>query len=267
MHIRHLLILCLLAPIFSFAVNEQLDAEPSNTVFFNIGTKKIPALVKHYKADNTRLMFYFHGYSSNKEAGINEITRLATSGYDVIAMDAPRHGERKDDALYKANTLTKDTIGAYVMEVIFEQATEVKQLISLFESKGYTEFAVSGVSMGGVTAYHVPLVSDKVTTVVAVLGSPDWTHFTPQSGMNSQQVLASETPNRFKAIDVFALNAELDTAVPPHYARKFIKDLQVENKSKVRRYKYLEVPEAGHFVSNEQWNGMWDEIDLWLAKN
>lgn len=266
MHIRHLLILCLFAPVFSIAVNEQQQAEPSETVFFKIGTKEIPAIVKFYKADNTRLMFYLHGYSSNKEAGINEITRLVSSGYDVIAIDAPRHGERKDDTLDKANTLTKDTIGAYVMEVIFEQATEVKQLISLFESKGYKEFAVSGVSMGGITAYHVPMVSDKVTTVVAVLGSPDWTHFAPKSGVNSQRILASENPCRFKSINVFAINAELDRAVPPIYARKFLKDLQVEKNSKVGRYKYLEIPEAGHFVSNEEWNGIWDEIDLWLAK-
>lgn len=53
-------------------------------------------------AASAPLVFYIHGYGSNKESGLTIAYQLARAGCFVVSFDAWGHGERFDDCIFRA---------------------------------------------------------------------------------------------------------------------------------------------------------------------
>jgi pimeloyl-ACP methyl ester carboxylesterase len=96
--------------------------------------------------------------------------------------------------------------------------------------------------MGGFLVYRAATVLPRLRAVVALLGSPVW----PGDDSPHRQ------PHAFHALALLSITAERDGSVPPDAARRFHHALAAAQPAPARA-RYLELPDAEHLMSGEQW--------------
>jgi hypothetical protein len=196
-----------------------------------------------------------HGLFSRKEDNAKELTSLADAGFLAIGIDAPRHGERRDAQL--ENDM-KDRENNVFTELLTSAVTEYNDLLYQLENKQLIKnekVGITGISMGGYIAYAMAL-HPMIKAAVPILASPVFSRDLPESPHHHYKSF-SPTP-------LLALNARLDQSVPPHHSREFIEKLRPCYQSVPTHLDYIEYPNSGHFMEEDEWNDLWQRTVGWF---
>ncbi len=126
------------------------------------------------KKERSPLMFFFHGFTSNRHEGtMGRAKKLCSMGYEVIAVDAYGHGERYNKTIMALNPSDKYK---FLVDIVLRTADDVRHL---YEAKlRYDErllpssFSVYGVSMGAQVAFMVGKNMPECKVIVSIVGSP-----------------------------------------------------------------------------------------------
>ncbi len=197
----------------------------------------IPVLVyDHEEAD--KLIFINHGIYGNKEQIMNMLgMALAKAGYTVVALDAFKHGNRKEDPFASR----EDTRSRLEMFNVVKKTTE--DLLYLYHQKyreRYDSFDILGISMGGYVVYYTATQSTHVRFIFPLISAPvfhDERNFEIQEQEKSdfRQAL-DEARKKAKSMDPannaerlhfeggLAMNGRQDDVIPKELTEKFIKD-------------------------------------------
>lgn len=237
-----------------------------HAVSLQLQDHSVPALyVKSATQGRKRLAFYLHGFNSEKEYGIPEIARLANAGFDVVALDAPHHGERRSEDLERALTGSEEARTAFIMALVMAQASEVNELIEAYVAEGYSDISVLGISMGAVTAYYVPVINTQVNAIVPLLGTPSWEAYRDVLNPVDLENMPASRTDSFRPLKLFAINASKDNIIPPEHSRDFVTRLKMQNPEHPNRYTYQEFVNSDHFMSDRDWDTAWTLILAWLS--
>ena len=238
---------------------------------------EIPALVLFKEtaisaAEKGTIIFY-HGLISSKEEGWKEHESLMNKGYLVIAVDGVGHGERIYPDFEARFSREVNIFENELNKAVEETAEEVTSVIDYVLSDlapGAEKFAVCGISMGGHTAFRALLNDKRISVAVPILGSPQWRLDSPLSPHHFIEV--------FYPCKVLAINAGADESVPPHDSKEFIEKLTEVYKNRILKdedvtshvedmVKYIEIPNAPHIMSENDWNILWGHVLDWFELN
>lgn len=229
----------------------------------DLPTGSIPAVIFHPDPaapdpdKAKKLVLLFHGLGVAKEIQVKELQWLADAGYTAVTVDAPHHGERRTPFLDQIDR-EPDSVKrhAMVIDLVRQAAAEIPHLISFFVGEGYQRIAVSGISLGGYTAFGSILHTPRPDALVPVLASPDW-----GAGDSPHQHLTA-----FASLPTLAIVGRKDTVVPPGPCRELFAALAKKYKKATGRLALHEYPESGHFMREEDWNDAWKQIIAFLDR-
>ncbi|RVU55524.1 prolyl oligopeptidase family serine peptidase [Anaerosphaera multitolerans] len=121
-----------------------------------------------------KTIFFYHGWSSNALSQIFRANILASYGYQVILPEARFHGER-GELDYDLEEVTR----AHMMQVIMHNIEEFPSIYKYsVENLNVDEenVAVSGHSMGAITAGGLFTFKTSLKTAVLFNGTMNWEH-------------------------------------------------------------------------------------------
>ena len=102
--------------------------------------------------DHHSVVVVLHGLGCYKETQEAELERLGAAGFFAVAVDAPHHGVRSDNAM----EVFRDSDGFeghhFMLASVLQHASEIAGLVEELRKK-YKKVAVMGISMGGYTAF------------------------------------------------------------------------------------------------------------------
>lgn len=221
----------------------------------------IPALVVFAddprKAAERGAILVLHGLHSSKERNLKELESLAAAGFLAIATDAPGHGARHDPDLEARLSEDFDPVFRALV------ASTVQELPCLLDEitreSGCTRFGLTGISMGGYSAFLAPAFEKRLSAVAPILGSPVFHPDDPESPHNR--------PERFFPVALLAQNAGLDESVPAGPARAFLRSLAPHYAEAPGRLAYHEYPRSGHFMEPDDWHALWSRTVDWFLRH
>lgn len=148
---------------------------------------EIPVLcVAPAAAVNAPLVFYIHGYGSNKESGLSIAYQLARAGCFVVSFDAQWHGERFDERIFRAADLafggvyppeTGLDIGVVFYQVIARCLDDGRTLLDHFAGDSRVDVArcgVTGHSMGAYASFLIFAHLPQLKAAVPMMGIPSF---------------------------------------------------------------------------------------------
>lgn len=209
-------------------------------------------------------ILFYHGLSSRKEDNIKELESFAHRGFLAVGVDNVGHGERRYPDF--ADRMKGDRVERELLDMTRKTAEEVPGLIDELVRRGYAaedRLGICGISMGGYIVYTALTIESRFRAAAPVLGSPLW------KGIEDDEMLnlsPHKHPEKFNGIFLLSQNAGKDVSVPAHYARDFHKTLNLYYPNEQNRFKYVEFPESGHFMREQDWNILWHNVLEWFEK-
>ena len=111
--------------------------------------------------------------------------------------------------------------------------------------------------MGAFISYAIPIIDNRVKAIVAILGSPQWNGF-------------SESPHekieKYDKLSLLSLNAGKDIIVSAKHTKEFHLNLQSYYSDYESRFEYIEYPDSGHFMDENDWEKCWKQCLEWLKE-
>jgi dienelactone hydrolase len=233
---------------------------------------EIPLLVVHEpRADGYRgTVLHFHGLHEAKERYQDALHAMAKRGYLAIGVDSIAHGERRAWDFEEQVQKGYPTILRWAEETAREIPSILDAITALVGPERAGRVAVSGVSMGGYVAYAAGAREPRVSTVVSILGCPDWSHGGKYPDAERLGASPHRAAEKLAPRPLLAINCELDESVPPVFARRFVEALRPHYAAAPDSLAYVEYPRWGHLLSPDHWKDVWkrtlDWLDLHLAK-
>lgn len=148
---------------------------------------EIPVLcVAPSAAANAPLVFYIHGYGSDKESGLSIAYQLARQGMFVVSFDAQWHGARFDERIFRAaepafgGVYPPETgldIGVAFYQVISHCLADVRTLLDHFAADprvDVTRCGVTGHSMGAYASFLIFANLPQIKAAVPMMGIPSF---------------------------------------------------------------------------------------------
>jgi dienelactone hydrolase len=196
----------------------------------------------------------YHGLFSRKEEVKKELYSLAKQGYLAIGVDNVGHGDRTETeedfpGNPEANYLSK------VAATIEEVPCLVSRLMDLALATP-DHLGICGISMGGFIAFGSIPIEPRIKVCAPVLGSPKWKH----------SLSPHQFPERFSSIALLAQNAARDESVPPRFAKEFLQILKKKFSRDSSRLRYQEFPRSNHFMEEQEWNELWENVLNWFNR-
>lgn len=188
----------------------------------------------------------YHGLRSCKEDLRKELYWLAEAGFLAVGVDAVGHGERRSEDL-QARLMGPDWRKAF-KELAEQTLAELPALLDelgAMEQDNSGPLALVGISLGGYIAFAAA-GEPRLRAIVPILACPEL-------AANGSEI----DLERFNGTAVLAVNAGQDQHVPTATTREFMQRLGGE---------YLEYPESGHFMREQDWHDAWDRILEWLNR-
>jgi pimeloyl-ACP methyl ester carboxylesterase len=205
-------------------------------------------------------VLWYPGYRASAAANEAELARLAGAGFLAVGVDAVGHGVRATgDPDERIAGHPRGVLGV-MLELAGATVAEIPALVAALLGTGLAALphvAVVGVSMGGYIAYRAPLVAPEVRTVVALLGSPEWSD---EPGSPHRRADA------FRDVALLSITAERDVNVPPAAARRFHAALAATAGASAR-IRHLELAGAEHLMTGEQWERAIATTVSWLRQH
>ena len=184
---------------------------------------------------------------------------LAENGYLAIGVDNVGHGERRYADFDQRFAATNPDCEQNFCRAVSETVDEIPRIIDWLIGRDFLvegQLALAGISMGGHIAYAAPTVDRRVQVLTPILGSPNWSH--PHS--------PHQYPQRFYPVALLSQNAGADRNVPPQFARDFHQDLRPYYVDAPARLAYVEFPDVGHFMPDQDWQKLWQNVLDWYQR-
>ncbi len=198
----------------------------------------VPVL-EHFANDSRRLIFFQHGIFGDKD----RIAHLLSSsfvkkGYHVVSVDARKHGARAEEPFLSKNKVASEL---ELFDVVEKTALDIVKVHERFFVEKYSRFDILGVSMGAYVAYRTSAVTERVETLIALLGSPDFSAtafngFTEEDHEKHQDRIAKERkridrmnpardPGSLNFTRAILLSGKEDVIIPSKHTARFVEDL------------------------------------------
>ena len=204
-------------------------------------------------------ILFYHGLGAKKETNLKEYEGLARRGFLAVGVDNAGHGERRyDDFEYR---MSLPGFEDFLTEMVRDTVQEIPRLVDGLEAMGLAprnRLGICGISMGGFIAYGGVPAEGRIRAAAPILGSPVW--------KGSSNGSPHKIPDRFYPAAILAQNAGLDVNVPSEGSRNFIKKLKSCYRDDPRRVEYVEFPQSGHFMREEDWNLLWENVLNWFDR-
>lgn len=217
--------------------------------------------------DYKGLIFVQHGYLSNKEVGGDYLAlSLARMGYFVVAIDAYKHGQRKEEPFITGEE--KDRL-TEVLGVIKRTALDIIKL----HRKHYTQynfFDIIGVSLGGMIAYYLATKTSKIRKLIPVISTPGFyqkaVHALSAAGLDEDIYLQKDAVDFIRSIDplqnvekiqykeLFIICGERDNIVPMTESIKFYNEYKSDRV-------FMRTYETEHVVNREMQKDIYKYIE------
>lgn len=246
-----------------------------------VAERKIPVLIAYEGEPRKPLVICQHGFSGNKEGMLRTCLKLANEGFVAAAMDAVKHGERRDSDLL-AN-LGDDP--SQMFQILIGTAEDVRTVIDyLGEVLGADQkiSGMMGVSLGAITTLLAATMEDRLKAAVSVIGGADFqtlvrkssleriglpvgqmTQFIESAGELIKRYDPIHNVQRFRSIPLLLLNGELDDLVPLECAQSLYEALKPQYQATPERLKMKVYPGVGHEYTHE----MEDDAVDWLKRH
>lgn len=203
-------------------------------------------------------ILWYHGFGVDKETHRSELARFARAGFVAVGVDVVGHGERAAPDLEARKQASQADAFLSVVEFARATAAETPALVDYVVMNGHAgapdRVALSGISMGAFVVYGAALADPRVTTAVAILGSPEW------PGSNSPHTQIARLCNT----RLLSIVGECDVNVPPAAARRLHEQLDTACSNGCRRF--LELPGAEHLMKEPDWERTMDETIRWISE-
>ncbi len=217
-------------------------------------------IVRRADAHRGAILFY-HGLGVGIADQTKELHSLAREGFVVIGVDNVGHGERRYadfETRFNDDNPELDACFLYAVEQTIEEIPRVVEAAIDTGLANGSRVGVCGISMGGFIAYGAPLADRRIVATTPILGSPRWKLDRPSS------------PDRhlddFYPVALLAQNAGRDANVPPADARALHAALRPRYAEAPDRLAYVEFEDAEHFMPEEQWDQLWQNVVRWFIR-
>jgi len=204
------------------------------------------------------LLFFFHGFTGNKDMLMGRGEILAEMGFYVVAIDAHFHGDRMPDWFGKLDGSEKYK---HIIDISIKTANDANKLWDSYYSKqkniSEQKFYVYGVSMGAMIAFKLSTITEKIKAMVTLVGSPSFVDYylARQEKFGWEDDFVEEKIKKYKPIDplinykktnntnMFIALGKDDDVVDPFYALEFY-NKRPENTT-------LKLYDTGHMSTKE----------------
>lgn len=204
-------------------------------------------------------ILFHHGLGASKEANKVELKSLASQGYLAVGLDNVGHGARRYEDFDER--FSGRHVRAELIHAVEQTAAEVPTVVdALLANYGASEarLGIGGISMGGFIAYGALLADPRLKVATPILGSPRWWSDAPGSPHRHLDLVFPRA--------ILSQNAGRDENVLPKDAREFHEQLAVYYASAPERQRYVEFPDAEHFMPERDWTTLWKNVLEWYAK-
>lgn len=181
-----------------------------------------------------------HGYASHAEANRGDGAAFVDARTEVVGVDAPGHGDRRDGRLEHHASLDEASRRQAIFELARQWASELPAIVEDCRRRGARHVGVVGISMGGLTALRSLHAPSPFDAVAAVLASPV---------LVDPERLTPPDPPLLVGI------AGRDRAVPPEPCRRFALSYGAT---------LLEYPDSEHLMRGEDWHDLWSRVGAFL---
>ncbi|MEZ4257530.1 MAG: alpha/beta fold hydrolase [Polyangiaceae bacterium] len=215
----------------------------------------------------------FHGLRSSSAALHDEARAIARAGMTAVLVDAPHHGARRSPVLdAMPDTGTREGY-ATLLRILREAKDEVPSLVDHLLGLGHARVAIAGVSMGAYVALAGAVLEPRISPIVSLLGSPDWTPHEGEAATaadvraDADDASPCRHPEAFVPRPLLMLNGARDVNVRPEGARAFAEALRplyaARGASDVLVHRELDVD---HFAPPEVWREMVETAVVFLSR-
>lgn len=234
----------------------------------------IPVTEYYEDTDAKRpLIFYIHGFTSNREDGIIDIgLQLSKRGFFVVSLDAYMHGDRLDNRFKNASEIEKQKM---IFEIIIQTAKDITKLMDHYKNiklVDVSRIGITGISMGGMITYFTAAHNPLIKVAVPLIGTPTFIDlamysFNEKSEDFFKEIKVLEQIDPIKFIQNFAtkplliLNGNKDKVVPIEGSRLAYNKLLPFYKNNEHKLKLIEY-EVSHDTPPSMRLAMYD----WFAK-
>jgi len=203
-------------------------------------------------------VLFYHGFTVDKQAQLPELNTLAAAGYLAIGVDAAGHGERRlaDFEQHFGGLDHRQRL----LQLVAETVAELPRVVDTMEELGLVEagrLAIAGISMGGHICYGAAVTETRFRVLAPILGSPRW----PRPDSPHLQL------DRFFPKALLSQNAGQDEIVSPAGARALHEDLSPLYSRAPARLRYVEFPQSGHEMREEDWQSATRNLVRWLSQH
>jgi dienelactone hydrolase len=245
-----------------------------------VAERKIPVLIAYEGEPRKPLVICQHGFSGNKEGMLGTCLKLATEGFVAAAMDAVKHGERRDPNLL-ANLGGDPSLMFQVLIGTVEDVRTVIDYLGEVLGADLKTVGMMGVSMGAITTLLAATMEDRLKAAVSVIGGADFgtlvrksslgriglpvgqmTQFVESAGELIKRYDPIHNVQRFRSMPLLLLNGELDDLIPLECAQSLYEALRPQYQATPERLKMKVYPGVGHEYTHE----MEDEAVDWLKR-
>ena len=233
------------------------------------------------------VIFYIHGYGSQKESGLSIAYQLARQGFFVVSFDAWMHGERFDERIFRAAEPASGgvyppesglDIGAVFYRAIHHCLADVRTLIEHFAGDlrcDVTRCGVAGHSMGAYASFLIFANAPEVKAAVPMMGVPSfdrrwqdildecaWSNADWAAAIAAQPARTAAVSQFIRAIDPYPLlaaaaprallmmNGDFDCDQPKSYSIYAYRELRHAWDAAPENLK-LNIYPAGHVINAE----------------
>ncbi len=205
---------------------------------------------------------------SHHELYYREQALLAQAGFLLVNIDAPHHGERKDEILDQL--IPQEPEHAYLYFCyLSEMIQEIPFILDNLRSWQQGHLGILGHSMGGFIALGALTHDPRIKAVVTVVGSPVWV---PRFACDLPEMeelkkhSPAAMPEKFFPCPVFMANASLDRTVPIAPVRTFAQAIRPYYAPDPQRFCYVEYPDCGHALNERAWEDFLPRAVAWFAR-
>lgn len=214
-----------------------------------------------YRLDNDKkkpLIFFFHGFTGNKDTLMGRGEKLAELGFYVVALDAHLHGQRMPEWFKEISNETKYQ---YIIDIVIQTSHDAKYL---WENHFKNDdeilndgFYTYGVSMGAMTSFSLATLTNELKAMVTLVGSPSFTDYylLRQKTYNWDDEIVRERLVKYKELDpstniskinkdteIFIALGENDDIVIPKFAIEFYEKRKVNSTLKMYDTGHVSTP-------------------------
>ena len=202
-------------------------------------------------------ILFYHGLLSNKMGSEKELRSLADNGFLVVSVDNFGHGGRKAQDFNSRFHSHNEHFEQNFIESIEDTIKEVPSIVD-FLSKDIIKdgkLGICGISMGGFITYGAAAIEKRFKAACPIAGCPKW------KSPNSPHL----KPQNFFPTALLAQNGGSDISVWPAPARELNQELIQYYAQDPEKLAYVEFEGEGHFMSEQGWYFLWENVLNWFS--